>query len=201
MFTIYTHIDNGLESNNGVHHHRMVFQRSQSLQQQPSTSSQQQYNTATTRKFFLNNYTSIPNNNNNHSNITTKPNISTTSAEFHPPTKIIRLNSTPASATITSSQQNQLQKQSLAPLEFPIQISYNIDGKSSVSADSPTVKIDYSKLSLPATSPSIKIDMSHFNTQFASSNVSHQPSSNATPSMPAPPPSSSAASLDEDYDA
>lgn len=195
-----------MESNNGAHH-RIAYQRSQSLQQ-PSTSSSssQQYNIvpSSTKQFYLNNYTSIPNNNNNNlsNQIITKPNISTpASADFHPPTKIFRLNSTPASATITSSEQHRLQKQSLAPLEFPIQISYNIDGKSSVSTDSPTVKIDYSKLALPATSPSIKIDLSHFNAQIGSttsnSNASHQPSSNATTAMPAP----SSAGLDEDYDA
>lgn len=192
-----------MESSNGAHH-RVAYQRSQSLQQ-PSTSSQQ-YNTARVqqKQFYLNNYTSIPSNNNNNSissnQITTKPNISTTvAADFqHPPTKMFRLHSTPASATITSAEQHKQQlKQSLAPLEFPIQISYNIDG-SNASTESPTVKIDYSKLSLPATSPSIKIDLSHFNAQIASatsnSSAAHQqPSSNAT--MPA------SSSLDEDYDA
>lgn len=187
-----------MDSNNGAHH-RVAYQRSQSLQQQPSTSSSHQYPTSAARiqqkQFYLNNYTSIPNNNNNiNSNqITPKPNIST---------KMLRLNSTPASATITSSssEQHKLQKQSLAPLDFPIQISYNIDGSNAT--DSPTVKIDYSKMELPATSPSIKIDLSHFNAQIAptasnNSNASHQPSSNATSTiMPA-----STAGLDEDYDA
>lgn len=194
-------LGNGMESN-GIAHHRTAYQRSQSLQQQPSTSSQQYNTVASTtmrvqqKQFYLNNYTSIPNNNSNSNQITLKPNISTTSAgDFQPPAKIFRLNSTPASATITSSEQHKLQKQSLAPLEFPIQISYNIDGTNS-HTDSPTVKIDYSKLALPATSPSIKIDLSHFNSSATSnSSSSHQqPSSTIMPT-------SSSSGLDEDYDA
>ncbi len=131
--------------------------------------------------------------------ITNKPNIST-AADYSPATKIFRINSTPASSTITSAEQDPpSKKQSLAPLEFPIQISYNIDGPSAT--QSPSVKIDYSNLALPATSPSIKIDLSHFNPQIASatsiSNTSHQSSSSsaAATSMPA------SSGLDEDYDA
>lgn len=212
------------QSNNGSH--RIIIQRSQSLQQ-PSTSNHHYQNIAaaavpTTRvqqkQFFLNNYTSIPsnhnNNNNNNNNIlnvlnNTKlnPNIPATAdssgVNYNPPLKIFRINSSPATATITSAehrqQQQQNQKQSLAPLEFPIKISYNIDGSSSTSINSPTVKIDYSNLAMPATSPSIKIDLSHFNTQLASSSSNKtpiQPSSNANITMPSP----STGSLDEDYD-
>lgn len=214
--------------------HRISLQRSQSLQMQPSTSSnssQQHYHhtiasipSATSsssrvqqKQFFLNNYTTIPtqsnnnnNNNNDQNNTKINPNIAAAdcSLSYQPPAKIFRINSTPAPATITSAdQQKQPKKQSLAPLEFPIQISYNIDGSAASSTNSPTVKIDYSKLALPAaatttTSPSIKIDLSHFNTQItpATASTSIQPSSNATTTMPTPS-SSSSLCLDEDYDA
>lgn len=211
-------------SNNGSH--RIHYQRSQSLQQ-PSTSSNQHLyqNTAAPatsvqqKKFYLNNYTSIPtnnNNSNNNNNISNSvlnntklnPNIpSTVDSYSPPPAKIFRINSSPASATITSAEHRQQQKQSLAPLEFPIKISYNIDGSSTTSnINSPAVKIDYSNLTLPATSPSIKIDLSQFNAHLASSTTSSstniissiQPSSNATTIMPST--SSTSGGLDEDYD-
>jgi hypothetical protein len=161
---------NGSEPNG----HR-ALQRSHSLQpstvsataasSQPPEQQQQQhsqYHQLQQQKFYLNNYT------NHH-----KPNSATHA-------KISRINSSPASATITSEQQ---QKPLPAPLSFPIQFSYNIDGSTSTSAiESPAVKIDYSKFSLPATSPSIKIDLSSFNQQATK-------------------PSTSASGLiDEDYD-
>lgn len=166
---------NGMLEPNG---HR-TLQRSQSLQPsstvtaaaappQPPQQQHSQYHQLQQQKFYLNNYT------NHH-----KPN-----SGLH--AKISRINSSPASATITSEQQ---QKQLPAPLTFPIQISYNIDGSSSSGAiDSPAVKIDYSKFTLPATSPSIKIDLSNFNQQAT------KPSSTS---------SSSTSGLileDEDYD-
>lgn len=185
-----------------------VYQRSQSFQ--PSTSSshhhqqpQQQYHNPQQKQFYLNNYTNTkPQQQQPHN-----PNMN--HIEYRPPAKIVRINSLPSS-TITSEQQqlqqfqkqlapqpplqqhHNIHKQSLAPLEFPIQISYNIDGpnNNSSSTDSPTVKIDYSKLSLPATSPSIKIDLSSFNSQQQVTHVSHMPPSN-----------SASAALDEDYDA
>lgn len=166
FFKIIFFAANGTEANG----HR-EFKRSQSLQPstvaavstQPSEQhSQYQYHQLQQQKFYLNNYT------NHH-----KPNSA-------PPAKISRLNSSPASATITSEQQ---QKSQPAPLNFPIQISYNIDESSaSNSIESPAVKIDYSKFTLPATSPSIKIDLSSFNQQATK-------------------PSTSASGLiDEDYD-
>jgi hypothetical protein len=190
------------------------------MQPSTSSSSNQHYHhmastpSATSRvqqkQFFLNNYTTIPtqnnnNNNNDQNNTKMNPNIDC-SLGYQPPAKIFRINSTPASATITSADQ-QPKKQSIAPLEFPIQISYNIDGNATSSTNSPTVKIDYSKLALPAASisttttmsPSIKIDLSHFTTP-ASASTSIQPSSNATTTMPTPS-SSSSLCLDEDYDA
>lgn len=155
---------------NGSHR---ALQRSQSLQ--PSTAAasasypSQQYHQLQQQKFYLNNYT-------NHQNSSShKPNT------HAPHAKIARINSSPAvgpSATITSEQHQLQQKQLPAPLNFPIQISYNIDGAGSA-MESPAVKIDYSKFTLPATSPSIKIDLSNFNQQMTKS----------TPS-----------GLDEDYD-
>lgn len=152
---------------NGQHR---ALQRSQS--HQPSTAAvaapsvsnhsvaSNQYHQLQQQKFYLNNYT-------NHQNTSHKPN----SEPRAPPAKIARLNSSPATATITSEQQKQLP----APLNFPIQISFAGDG----AIDSPAVKIDYSKFTLPATSPSIKIDLSNFNQSVTK-------------------PTSS--SLDEDYD-
>lgn len=144
-------LDNGATPN-GSH----ALRRSQSLQtpQIAATSSsvpiQSQYHPLQQQqKFHLNNYT-------NHLNASnTKPN------DDHrpPPVKISRLNSLPATSTITSEQQVQ-QKQLPAPLNFPIQISYV--GDAGV-IESPAVKIDYSKFTLPATSPSIKIDLTSFN--------------------------------------
>ncbi|KAG5672251.1 hypothetical protein PVAND_002393 [Polypedilum vanderplanki] len=164
-----------------------VYQRSQSFQ--PSTSSQTQYHNPIVqqKQFHLNNYTSTT--------AITHQNVKPNNIEYQPPTKIVRINSTPSS-TITSEQQqqqhhhhNHQNKQSLTPLEFPIQISYNIDGSTST-VQSPLVKIDYSKLSLPATSPSIKIDLSNFNSQQVSATpIQIQPSSNTS------------SNLDEDYDA
>lgn len=153
---------------NGLHR---TLQRSQSLQ--PSTiavANQSQYHQLQQQKFYLNNYT-------NHLN---KPNNECRA----PPAKISRLNSSPASATITSEQHKLQQKQLPAPLSFPIQISYNIDGSTSGAGsaiESPAVKIDYSKFNLPATSPSIKIDLSNFSQQVTK-------------------PATSSAGLDEDYD-
>jgi hypothetical protein len=153
-----------------------ALQRSQSLQPpvalavaSSSSSSQSQYHQLKQQKFYLNNYT-------NHQNTSShKPN------NEGPRAKVSRLNSSPASATITSEQQLQ-QKQLPAPLTFPIQISYNIDSSSGSSAiESPAVKIDYSKFTLPATSPSIKIDLTNFNQQV------NKPAANAS-------------GLDEDYD-
>lgn len=91
---------------------------------------------------------------------------------------MVRLNSSPATATITSEQQKQIP----APLSFPIQISY-AGGSSGTAIESPAVKIDYSKFTLPATSPSIKIDLSSFSQQVSK-----------------PTASSSSGGLDEDYD-
>lgn len=207
----HAHLDNGIESSNGssassstavaVPVPRM-YQRSQSFQ--PSTSSVQQqqqipqYHNTTSiqqKQFHLNNYTTVSKqytkqSNPNMINIPPHP---TQLNEYRPsPAKISRFNSIPSS-TITSEQQliQQPQKQSpvVAPLEFPIQITYNIDGKAT-STDSPTVKIDYSKLSLPATSPSIKIDLSSFNTPMTTTTI-QQPSNSAPAS----------GTLDEDYDA
>jgi hypothetical protein len=163
-------LDNGAFENGQS---RAALLRSQSLQPQPvalpvaSGSSQSQYHQLKQQKFYLNNYT-------NHQNASShKPNSE------GPRAKVARLNSSPASATITSEQQ--LQKQLPAPLNFPIQISYNIDGSTDGSTiDSPAVKIDYSKFTLPATSPSIKIDLTNFNQQV---------------NKPA-----QASGLDEDYD-
>lgn len=185
---------NGIESNGSSSSTvPKMYQRSQSFQ--PSTSSSQQipqYHNTTTiqqKQFYLNNYTSISKQNTKQPN----PNMNIPQAtEYRPsPAKISRFNSIPSS-TITSEQQIQQphNKQSLAPLEFPIQISYNVDGKMTASTDSPTVKIDYSKLSLPATSPSIKIDLSNFSTPMTTTTSIQQPSN-------APP----ASALDEDYDA
>lgn len=155
-----------------------ALQRSQSHQPTstaaiaaPSTTVQSQYHQLQQQKFYLNNYT-------NHQNTSShKPN----SDLLAPHPKVSRLNSTPASATITSEQQ-QLPKHLPAPLNFPIQISYNIDGSSGAGSaiESPAVKIDYSKFTLPATSPSIKIDLSNFNQQVTKPTGS--------------------AGLDEDYD-
>jgi hypothetical protein len=150
------------------------LQRSQSLQPSltvsaaavASTQQQQQhsqYHQLQQQKFYLNNYT------NHH-----KPNSA-------PHANISRINSSPASATITSEQHHQ-QKQLPAPLNFPIQISYNIDGSSSGVIESPAVKIDYSQFTLPATSPSIKIDLSNFNQQATK------------------PSTSTSGLIDEDYD-
>ena len=164
---IHFFLANGSEPNG----HR-ALQRSQSLQ--PSTiiavaapspqplEQHSQYHQLQQQKFYLNNYT------NHH-----KPNSAL-------PPKISRINSSPASATITSDQQ----KPQPAPLSFPIQISYNIDGSSTSTAsiESPAVKIDYSKFTLPATSPSIKIDLSSFNQQATK------------------PSTSSSGLIDEDYD-
>lgn len=149
-----------------------MLQRSQSLQQ-PSTSQhiQQQQ-----QQFYLNNYTNLPN---SHK----QPNSLGDGSLLHrpPPAKMVRINSSPASATITSEQLKQLP----APLNFPIQISYNIDnpiaGSSQTPAVVPAVKIDYSKFNLPATSPSIKIDLSSYTQQVTTT--------------PVPP-----TGLDEDYD-
>lgn len=160
---------------NGLHR---ALQRSQSLQ--PSTAaasgsnSSQQYHQLQQQKFYLNNYTNHHNSSSSSSSINHKPNT------HAPHAKIARINSSPASATITSEQQQLQQKQLPAPLNFPIQISYNIDGAGSA-MESPAVKIDYSKFTLPATSPSIKIDLSSFNQQMTK-------------------PTSSSAGLDEDYD-
>lgn len=147
------------------------LQRSQSLQ--PATVAVAQpnpYHQLQQQKFYLNNYT-------NHQSITTP----TPNNEHRAPhAKITRINSSPASATITSEQHLQ-QKQLPAPLNFPIQISYNIDGTSS-NIESPAVKIDYSKFTLPATSPSIKIDLSSFSQQVSK------------------PTASASSGLDEDYD-
>lgn len=161
--------NNGVIEPNGS---SRILQRSISLQ--PSTaaassaaSNQSQYHQLHQQKFFLNNYT-------NHQNTSYKPNS--------PPAKMARLNSSPASATITSQEHHQLQQKQLpAPLTFPIQISY-IDGPSGASSaiESPAVKIDYSRFTLPATSPSIKIDLSNFNQQVT------KPTASST--------------LDEDYD-
>lgn len=154
-----------------------AMQRSLSVQAPPapssssasgSSSNPSQYHQLQQQKFYLNNYT-------NHQNVTSqKPNS-------EPRAKISRIHSSPATATITSEQLQQ--KQLPAPLNFPIQISYNIDGSSSSAIDSPAVKIDYSKFTLPATSPSIKIDLSSFSQPVNSK------------------PASSSNSLDEDYDA
>lgn len=146
----------------------------QAAQSAPSSSSSSasstnpsQYHQLQQQKFYLNNYT-------NHQNVTSqKPNS-------EPRAKIPRIHSSPATATITSEQLQQ--KQLPAPLNFPIQISYNIDGSSSSAIESPAVKIDYSKFTLPATSPSIKIDLSSFSQQ-----VNNLPAASAT-------------ILDEDYD-
>lgn len=182
-------LDNGLDSNGSSSSSSAaaaarLYQRSQSFQ--PSTSSQTQYHNPIVqqKQFHLNNYTSTAI---THQNV--KPN---TNIEYHPPAKIVRINSTPSSTITSEQQQQQLQqqnKQSLTPLEFPIQISYNIDGSTST-VQSPLVKIDYSKLSLPATSPSIKIDLSNFNSQQVTTTpIQIQPSSNTS------------SNLDEDYDA
>ncbi|XP_070508087.1 dr1-associated corepressor [Chironomus tepperi] len=197
---------NGIESNgssSSVQQPRM-YQRSQSFQ--PSTSTQppqqqqqqqqqitQYHNTTIQQKqFYLNNYTSISKQNTKQLN----PNIPQQNDYRPSPAKISRFNSIPSS-TITSEQHHQLppplppqtKQSSLAPLEFPIQITYNIDGKTA-STDSPTVKIDYSKLSLPATSPSIKIDLSNFSSPMQATSTIQQPSNAST-----------SATLDEDYDA
>lgn len=196
---------NGIESNgsSSVSVQPRMYQRSQSFQPSTSTQHQQQqqqipqYHNTTTiqqKQFYLNNYTSISKQNTKQPN----PNIPQLN-EYRPsPAKISRFNSIPSS-TITSEQQKQQQQHqappqqtkqsSLAPLEFPIQISYNIDGKPTAT-DSPTVKIDYSKLSLPATSPSIKIDLSNFNSPMTTTQTIQQPSN-----------ASASATLDEDYDA
>ncbi|CRK92630.1 CLUMA_CG006164, isoform A [Clunio marinus] len=173
---------NGMLEPNGSH--RISLHRSVSLQ--PSTASATVVNQPTTpapnhsqyhqlqqQKFYLNNYT------NHQSIINQKPN----NDHRPPPPKIARINSSPATATITSEQQSSQQKQLPSPLAFPIQISYNIDGSSSSSnaIESPAVKIDYSKFALPATSPSIKIDLSNFNQQVTK-------------------PTAPASGLDEDYD-
>jgi hypothetical protein len=189
---------NGSESNGSSSSVQpRMYQRSQSFQ--PSTSTQQQqqqipqYHNTTTiqqKQFYLNNYTSISKQNTKQPN----PNIPQP-IEYRPsPAKISRFHSIPSS-TITSEQQHQpslpppqTKQSSLAPLEFPIQITYNIDGKTTAT-DSPTVKIDYSKLSLPATSPSIKIDLSNFSSPMTTTSTIQQPSN------------ASASALDEDYDA
>ena len=190
--------DNGIESNGSSSSVQpRIYQRSQSFQ--PSTSTQQQqipqYHNTTTiqqKQFYLNNYTSISKQNTKQPN----PNIPQLN-EYRPsPAKISRFNSIPSS-TITSEQQQQqhqappqqTKQSSLAPLEFPIQISYNVDGKTTAT-DSPTVKIDYSKLSLPATSPSIRIDLSNFSSPMTTTQTIQQPSNAST-----------SATLDEDYDA
>lgn len=169
-----TVLGNGTSEVNGL---SRALQRSQSLQPTStaaiattSVSTQSQYHHLQQQKFYLNNYT-------NHQNTSShKPNNELRAP--HP--KVSRLNSTPASATITSEQQQP--KHLPAPLNFPIQISYNIDGSSAGSAiESPAVKIDYSKFTLPATSPSIKIDLSNFNQQVTKS-------------------TNSSSCLDEDYD-
>lgn len=165
---------NGMLEPNGS---SRALNRSQSLQ--PSTaaatiaapSNSSQYHQLQKQKFYLNNYT-------NHQNTTIS--LTPNNEPRVPPIRLSRLHSSPATATITSEQQKHLPlKQLPAPLSFPVQISYNIDGSSS-SIESPAVKIDYSKFTLPATSPSIKIDLSSF---------SQQASKQATSS-----------SLDEDYD-
>lgn len=161
-----------MQEPNGSHR---ALQRSQSLQ--PSTAAasasypSQQYHQLQQQKFYLNNYT-------NHQNSS----ISSHKPNTHAPhAKIARINSSPApTATITSEQHQLQQKQLPAPLNFPIQISYNIDGAGSA-MESPAVKIDYSKFTLPATSPSIKIDLSNFNQQMAK-------------------PTTKTSGLDEDYD-
>ena len=156
------------------------LQRSQSLQLPAAatstvTSQPNQYHQLQQQKFYLNNYT-------NHQSISSqKPNNDLRALPTK--SKMTRLNSSPASATITSEQHLQ-QKQLPAPLNFPIQISYNIDGSTSTvgnAIESPAVKIDYSKFTLPATSPSIKIDLSNFNQQVSK-------------------PATSSSGLDEDYD-
>jgi len=155
-----------------------ALQRSQSLQIPSaavagSTQLSSPYHQLRQQKFYLNNYT-------NHQNTSSpKPN---SEVRGPPPAKIARLNSSPASATITSEQQIQ-PKPVPAPLNFPFQISYNIDGSSGTGSaiESPAVKIDYSKFTLPATSPSIKIDLSNFSQQVTK-------------------PTSSSSGLDEDYD-
>lgn len=155
-----------------------ALNRSQSLQ--PSTaaaaasaaqSNSSQYHQLQKQKFYLNNYT-------NHQNTSSlKPN----NEPRVPPIRLSRLHSSPATATITSEQQQHLPlKQLPAPLSFPVQISYNIDGSSGSAIESPAVKIDYSKFTLPATSPSIKIDLSSFSQQVTKPTAS--------------------SSLDEDYD-
>lgn len=165
-----------MQEPNGSHR---ALQRSQSLQ--PSTATapasypSQQYHQLQQQKFYLNNYT----NHQNSSSSSHKPNT------HAPHAKIARINSSPAlpstkpTATITSEQHQLQQKQLPAPLNFPIQISYNIDGAGSA-MESPAVKIDYSKFTLPATSPSIKIDLSNFNQQMTKQ--------------------TSSSGLDEDYD-
>jgi len=110
---------------------------------------------------------------------------------------MIRLNSMPASATITSSEQQkqhqQQNKQLPAPLSIPFKISYNIDepaASSSSGTDAlPAVKIDYT--TLPATSPSIKmsVDLSNFAQSSSNNNNSAATSTSAT-----------SGGLDEDYD-
>lgn len=188
--------DNGVDTNgsSGAVVAR-IYQRSQSFQ--PSTSSQSEiphYHNPTIiqqKQFYLNSYTTISKQNN-----TKQPNpnmnIPQVTAENHCPipAKITRFNSLPSSTITSEQQQQQLQqqqsKQSIAPIEFPIQITYNVDGKTT-STESPTVKIDYSKLPLPS-SPAIKIDLSSFNTPLTTTSI-QQPSNQPT------------ATLDEDYDA
>lgn len=158
--------NNGVIEPNGS---SRILQRSISLQ--PSTaaassaaSNQSQYHQLHQQKFFLNNYT-------NNQNTSYKPNS--------PPAKMARLNSSPASATITSQEHHELQQKQLpAPLTFPIHFSYTGGPSGASSAmESPAapLKIDYNKFELPATSPSIKIDLSNFNQQVtkptASSNL------------------------------
>lgn len=163
---------------NGGNGHSRSLLRSQSLQ--PSTgatatvtSQQNQYHHLQQQKFYLNNYT-------NHQNFSShKPNT-----DYRAPhAKMSRINSSPGSASATITSEQHMQKQLPAPLNFPIQISYNIDGSSSMgsSIESPAVKIDYSKFTLPATSPSIKIDLSNFSQQVSK-------------------PAASSSGLDEDYD-
>jgi len=164
---------NGRSEPNGSNR---ALHRSQSLQiplatPAASASNTSQYHHLQQQKFYLNNYT-------NHQNMN-KPNNEPRAS----PAKIARINSSPASATITSEHQSQ-EKQSPAPLSFPIQITYNIDGSSSTGSaiDSPSVKIDYSKFALPAISPSINIDLTNFNQQVVK------------------PTTTSSTGLDEDYD-
>lgn len=174
---------------NGQSHRLAALQRSQSHQpatnsSAPSTSTSCHYLQLNQQKFYLNNYTNQQQ---------PKPNSSQ-----HHPARISRNNSLPASATITSEQQQHQECPKPIPLNFPIQISYSIDGESSSSSgvdhqlESPAVKIDYSNFTLPATSPSIKIDLSNF-TQPARTASAAPASSNA-------PPSATANNLDEDYD-